>query len=193
MKQNQNLQIKLAQLNLAMRHVLRNRMQKKAGLFGPNKTNEEEDRYREIAKLLKQRDKGLFSDLLGGIGKGTLYGFGLGGIGGTLAGGLGGYAYRDSLGDAAGKNAENYYKILADFDSRDLTSSEKQTIEDTRQQVRATAPVAGGLLGGLLGSGLGLPTGALIGGLYRGLTHGSRRQKIIERLKELGVTDSPVK
>lgn len=49
------------------------------------------------------------------------------------------------------------------------------------------SPMGFGILGGLGGISMGLPVGGTIGGLWRAATHNSRRQRAIDRLKELGV------
>lgn len=124
---HQKIQIKLAQLNLAMRHVLRNRMQKQAEAS-------------VITDLKKDRDRSLLMDILGGAGKGGL----IAGTGTALAYIPAHLSNGASLGDAL------FYNTLVN------------------------GPVA--TLGG-----------ATLGGLYRGLTHNSRKQKAIDKLKELGV------
>lgn len=76
--------IKLAQLQGALRHELRQRYIKKAA---------EESREDEIARLKKERDRGWFEDILGGMGWGSLYGTGIGGVGGGALGYLSGSTF----------------------------------------------------------------------------------------------------
>ena len=147
MNQNQNLQIKLSQLNMAMRHVLRNRMQKQAGtVMDVRKATPEED---EIAKLKKIRDSYGLWDILKGVGIGGLTGAGLG------------------TGAAVGADMM--------FNNGALPNG----LYDLQQQT------GNGLLpweaGGL---------GSVAGGIIGAINHAQKRQRAIERLKELGIEDT---
>ena len=147
---NKQVLIKLAQLNMAMRHVLRTRqMQKQAGtMMDIRQATPDED---EIAKLKKLRDSyGLWS-LLKGMGIGGLAGVGLG-QGSAL------------LSDYVNDTISNY-----DRDNESLTHKN---------------PLTPWLAGGI---------GSIAGGVKGAIDHAQKRQRAIERLKELGVTDSPVK
>ena len=145
---NKQVLIKLAQLNMAMRHVLRTRqMQKQAGMMvNIRKATPEED---EIAKLKKIRDSyGLWS-LLKGMGIGGLAGAGLGT--GTTVG-------ADML-----------------FNDGFLPNGEGDLQKQT----------GNGLLPWLAGG-----LGSIAGGVKGAIDHAQKRQRAIERLKELGVEDT---
>lgn len=165
-KSNQQIRIKIAQINKAARYVLKKRYLQKVAEY-----NEE-----TIRKLKEQRDRGFFSDVLGGAGKGSLWGLGIGGIGGGIAGTLVGKQF----GNMAGEQV-NSMEL-----PEGVTEQERSELASRAQALMPGVIGATGALGGL---SLGLPIGATVGGLYRALTHNSRKQKAIDQLKELGIEE----
>lgn len=144
---NKQVLIKLAQVNLAAKHVLRTRiMQKQAGtMMDIRQATPDEE---EIAKLKKIRDSYGLWELLKGMGIGGLTGAGLG-TGAGLASGI-----------------------------------VDEIVNPSPYGYNSVSPSAIWLAGGL---------GSIAGGVKGAIDHAQKRQRAIERLKELGVTDSPVK
>ena len=163
-KSNQQLLIKIAQINKAARHVLKKRYLQKVAEY------DEET----IRKLKEQRDRGFLSDVLGGAGKGSLWGLGIGGVGGGIAGTIVG----NSFGNMA-KDQVNSMEL-----PEGVTEQERTELANRAQTLMPGVIGATGALGGI---SFGLPIGATVGGLYRALTHNSRKQKAIDQLKELGI------
>ena len=119
-----------------------------------------------IKKLKAERDRSLANDLLRKIGWRGLQGLGIGaGVGGVL-----GIAPGAAYGAMLGSN-----------------------IPDVGMGLGAGAGAVGGVLGGAVGGGYyGTGIGALAGGLESLLTYNNRKQRAIDRLKELGVKDNVV-
>ena len=173
---------KLAQVTMAMRHVARQRLIKKADLDS------------EIAKAKRIRDSSFIEDLVYNTLTGGLIGAGYGGVTGAGLGGFAGHVLNtrpsESTGvlpyDQAWIRGKGGIPTDVTFGKRTFTIK-PESRADAHDQLMALGTANGIVEGGKKGLLYGAGGGAGIGALISLLTHGYRKEQARKKLKELGI------